>query len=210
MTPQSEPTLGARRAAFLDQMHFDDGEVVHKNIEWVKLGPIPIPIPNPRSRVEALKLHDLHHLLTGYGTDFRGEWEISGWEVGGGLHRDPVAWTFCLMGMTAGMFASPKRTLRAFVRGRRGRTLFGQDPKAVFAMTESAGHAFCGTEAEAAEATGGDIWRFVAWGTLGIFTSLLPPIAWLLSRFGRDPDLKIGVDYANNPGKPPVGSSPSL
>ena len=42
---------------------------------WVdfKLGPIPMPVPNTPSRKRAVRYHDLHHALTGYATDIRGE-----------------------------------------------------------------------------------------------------------------------------------------
>lgn len=180
-------TLRELRAAFLDDMQFDDGEVVHKKIEWVKLGPIPIPIPNPPSRVAALKLHDTHHLITGYGTDWVGEYQISGWEVGAGLHRNPVAWTFCLMGHTAGLVVCPRKTVRAFARGRRGRTLFGQDAEVVFDKTLDEGRAFCGTDQPEPAVGAGDVARALGWGLLGVVTSLLPPIAWMLSRFGSAP-----------------------
>ncbi len=181
-------TLGALRADFLDDKAFDDGEVVHKWIEWVKLGPIPIPIPNPPSRVQALKLHDVHHIVTGYGTDWIGEYEISGWEVGAGLHTNPVAWTFCLMGHTAGLVVCPRKTVRAFARGRRCRTLLDQDPDVVFGKTLAEGRAFCGTDQPQPEVTAGDVTRAVGWGALGVFTSLLPPLAWLIARFGKAPD----------------------
>lgn len=218
-------TLGAMRAAFLDLSEFDDGEVTYKPIEWVKLGPLPIPVPNPPARVHALKLHDLHHILTGYGTDWRGEYEISGWEVGAGLHRNPIGWMFCTMGFTAGLVVSPRRTVRAFARGRKGRSLLGQDPAAAFALTEAEGHAFCGTDQPHPEATAGDVVRAMAWGVLGVFTGLLPPLAWLLARFDRAPEVMlpmpsgqssgqssdgIPADQTSNPGRPPVGSAPSL
>ena len=53
---------------------------------WVdfKLGPIPFPFPNSAPRVRAVKFHDLHHVLTGYDTNFTGEVEISAWEIGAG------------------------------------------------------------------------------------------------------------------------------
>lgn len=190
--PDPSRRLGDLRAEFLESKDFDDGEVVHKSIEWVKLGPIPIPIPNPPSRVHALKLHDVHHMVTGYGTHWVGEYQISGWEVGAGLHRNPVAWTFCLMGHTAGLVICPRKTVRAFARGRRGRTLFGQDPQAVFDSTLAEGKAFCGTDQPEPEVTAGDVTRALAWGALGVVTGLLPPLAWVLARFGRAPETTIG------------------
>ena len=95
---------------------------------WVdfKIGPVPFPFPNTPQRVVAVKFHDLHHVLTGYDTDFPGELEISAWEVGAGCKRYAAAWVLNLGGLFAGLFVSPKRVVAAFVRGRRSNTLYGE------------------------------------------------------------------------------------
>jgi hypothetical protein len=94
---------------------------------WVdfKLGPIPMPFPNTPGRRRAVRFHDLHHVLTGYATDVRGEFEISAWEVGSGCARFWTAWQLNLSGLTGGLLACPRRTWRAFVRGRHSRNLYG-------------------------------------------------------------------------------------
>lgn len=94
--------------------------------KWVdfKLGPIPFPFPNSPARVEAVRYHDLHHVLTGYQTDFLGELEISGWELASGCADKTAAWALNLGGYAAGMLCAPRRTLRAFVRGRHSRNLY--------------------------------------------------------------------------------------
>jgi hypothetical protein len=104
--------------------------------KWVdlKLGPIPFPIPNTASRVRAVKYHDLHHVLTGYDTDWRGEFEISAWEIAAGCKSFAAAWVLNLGGMVGGMFTSPRRTFRAWVRGRRDRSLYEEDYDALLAM----------------------------------------------------------------------------
>lgn len=190
--PSDDTRLGELRQAFLGNKGFVGDDDPHRWIEWVRLGPLPIPVPNPPSRPHALKLHDLHHILTGYGTDWRGEYQISGWEVGAGLYRNPVAWMFCLLGLAAGLVVCPRLTVRAYARGRQGRTLLGQDPTAAQAMTLAEGHAFCGTRAPHPEATAGDALRAVGWGLLAIPVGLLPPLAWLLARFDRAPEVLIG------------------
>lgn len=86
---------------------------------------VPLSFPNVEGRIRAVKLHDLHHLVTGYGTDNVGEFEISGWEIGAGCRGFAVAWMLNLAGIAAGMLAAPRRTFRAFVRGRRSRSLYG-------------------------------------------------------------------------------------
>lgn len=104
---------------------------------WVdfKLGPIPMPFPNTPGRVKAVKFHDLHHVLTGYGTDILGEFEISAWELGGGCGQFPVAWQLNLGGTFAGLLSMPRRTWKAFVRGRRSGTLYAQQYEALLPRT---------------------------------------------------------------------------
>jgi hypothetical protein len=97
--------------------------------EWVdiKLGPLPMRVRNTASRVRAVRYHDLHHILTGYGTDLVGEMEISAWELGAGCSTFIAAWVLNLSGMAGGVFRAPRRTFDAFVRGRRSRSLYGRE-----------------------------------------------------------------------------------
>ncbi len=89
-------------------------------------GGIPYAVPNPRGRADALRVHDLHHLLTGYGTDWRGESEIASWELGsGGAGRYAYAWFIALFGFVVGVLTMPFRTWRAFRRGRGASNLYG-------------------------------------------------------------------------------------
>lgn len=84
------------------------GEVVH--------------IPNPRFQRPLLARHDLHHVLTGYGTDLRGEAEMGAWELAAG----PGHWFVWLnnLGALALGVLCPLRTARAFARGLRARSLY--------------------------------------------------------------------------------------
>ena len=93
---------------------------------WVdfRLGPIPMPFPNTAGRKRAVRFHDLHHVLTGYATDLRGELEISAWELGSGCAGYLAAWQLNLGGLVAGLLACPRRTWRAFLRGRSSRNLY--------------------------------------------------------------------------------------
>ncbi len=117
-------TLAAARDAYFRVNGFgDDGGY---DAAWVdfKLGPIPMPFPNTPSRKRAVRFHDLHHALTGYATDVRGEFEISAWEIGSGCADHIAAWQLNLSGMVGGLFVIPRRTWRAFVRGRQSRNLY--------------------------------------------------------------------------------------
>jgi hypothetical protein len=103
---------------------------------WVEfqVGPVPFPFPNSKARKRAVKVHDLHHILTGYDTNFLGEIEISAWELGAGCKDMVAAWALNLGGL--GVFwLAPARIFRAFVRGRRSRSLYGDDVDASLSLT---------------------------------------------------------------------------
>jgi hypothetical protein len=113
-------------AAYFAANHFGaDGGYGDK---WVKLklGPLSGFMPNTSARVAAVRFHDLHHLVTGYQTDWRGEFEISAWELAAGCGRFHAAWWLNLGGMNAGLLVCPRRTLSAFLLGRRCRSLYGK------------------------------------------------------------------------------------
>jgi hypothetical protein len=120
-----ELTMREARAKYFEANGF--GETGGYDEPWVdfKLGPIPFPFPNTKPRIEAVKFHDLHHIVTGYRTDIVGELEISGWEIGAGCKRMAAAWFLNLGGMGLGLFVAPRRVFAAFVRGRRSDTLYG-------------------------------------------------------------------------------------
>jgi len=71
--------------------------------------------PSTVSRRRALKLHDLHHVVTGFGTDLAGEAEISAWELrrglgGLGFYVGVIIVSVALLGL----FIAPRQTLRAW------------------------------------------------------------------------------------------------
>jgi hypothetical protein len=84
-------------------------------------------LPSPVSRRHALKMHDAHHVLTGYGTDIAGEAEISAWELSRGL-RGLSAYVkgIVLSVFFVGLAMYPRRTWKALrVASGRG-SLFGR------------------------------------------------------------------------------------
>lgn len=94
--------------------------------DWVdiKLGPIPLRIPSTDARKRVLPLHDLHHALTGYQADIRGEAEIGAWELGSGLGRHTIGYVLDLMTLAWSPMVAPRRVWRAFVRGRHSRNFY--------------------------------------------------------------------------------------
>src|SRR4029079_2157900 len=83
-----------------------------------QFGPVAYRVPNLPARSRALRIHDLHHLVTGYTTSWRGEAAISAWELGSGWGRHWYAWVIALFGFFTGLVAQPQATLAAFARGR--------------------------------------------------------------------------------------------
>jgi len=93
---------------------------------WVKLkaGPLTLAFPNAPGRVRAVKLHDLHHVVTDYNTTWTGEAEIAAWELASGCGRFFWAWYLNLSGFGIGLAIAPRQVVRAFVRGRHTNNLY--------------------------------------------------------------------------------------
>lgn len=90
---------------------------------WVQLalGPLPLVMWSP-ARQRAIPLHDLHHVATEYSTTWAGEAEIGAWEIAAGCGNYSAAWFFNAFALAFGFVAHPRRTYRAFVRGRHSRS----------------------------------------------------------------------------------------
>ena len=88
---------------------------------WAKipLGPVPLFLPNPPARKAALPFHDVDHVLTGYPTDWPGECQIAAFELGTGCGRFWFGWLVNSQAFLMGALRWPRRTFKAFVRGKR-------------------------------------------------------------------------------------------
>ena len=114
--------LADARALFFRHSNLDDDGGYSSPWVRVEAKPFPVYFPNTEARVAAARLHDLHHIATEYDTDWPGEIEISGWEIGSGCGRFYAAWILDLGGWAVGLLQAPLRLFRAFVRGRRATT----------------------------------------------------------------------------------------
>jgi hypothetical protein len=86
-----------------------------------------VAIPSPVSRGHALRMHDFHHVLTGYGTDIAGEAEISAWELSRGLRGLPAyVKVLVLSVLFMGLVLYPRRTWRALRVAPGKGSLFGR------------------------------------------------------------------------------------
>jgi hypothetical protein len=165
-------TMRAARDRYFDVNGFGaDGGY---NDAWVdfKLGPLPLPFPNTAGRIEAVKFHDLHHVLTGYPTNATGEFEISAWEIGAGCTNMPAAWAINMSGLATGAISSPRRIYAAFMRGRRSRTLYREPFDPILDQNVGDMRArFVGATDGAASAS--DIASFAASSLIGAMVGLL-------------------------------------
>lgn len=72
-------------------------------------------VPNTKRHRWAIMRHDLHHVATGYGTDFVGEVEVSAWECRRGLRPLGLYTGGIVAGLTlVGLLFAPRRTLAAW------------------------------------------------------------------------------------------------
>jgi hypothetical protein len=123
----NETTLGTARATYWEVNGFgpDGGE----SLEWVplKLWRLTIKIPNTAGRRKAVRIHDLHHVLTGYATTWTGEAEIGAWELASGCLQSPAATVLNLGAAAYGLLIAPVQLARAWARGRQTKNLYGED-----------------------------------------------------------------------------------
>jgi hypothetical protein len=173
VTYEEETSLREARRLYFDTNGF--GETGGYDDAWVdfKLGPVPMPFPNTKSRVEAVRYHDLHHILTGYATDIVGELEISAWEIAAGCKGFAAAWVLNLGGMAGGLFRAPRRVFAAFVRGRRQRTVYGERLDAILDLSVREARSRFTPDPSSTRVVPSDVVLFVLATALGIAVAAL-------------------------------------
>ena len=116
-------TVRDARAQYFAANGFDEGGY---DSRWVKLqaGSIPLFLPNTAARSRAVRLHDVHHVVTEYDTTWMGEAEIAAWEIASGCAHHYAAWLLNLSAFAIGLLIAPRAVLRAFLRGRHSRDLY--------------------------------------------------------------------------------------
>lgn len=117
-------TLREARQRYFAENHLGDGGYEDK---WVRLRAFGVPIgsfPNSPQHVRSVRLHDLHHVLTGYDTSWKGEAEIGLWELASGCADHPAAWVLNFVVALIGIIIAPARSWRAVRRGRKSRNLY--------------------------------------------------------------------------------------
>ncbi|HMG14960.1 MAG TPA: hypothetical protein VK590_05915 [Saprospiraceae bacterium] len=102
---------------YFSRYHFPNGGY---DLKWfkIKIGPVYLSFPNTKDRIAAVKLHDIHHVITGYEANIKGEAEIGAWEIGSGCGKYYVAWILNGMSFLYGIFIYPKAIYKSFLRAR--------------------------------------------------------------------------------------------
>ncbi len=115
-------TVRQALTAYLDHNGFTTASYTDPTVD-IPIGPFHFPMPNTAGRKAVVPWHDLHHLATGYGTDFTGEAEIGIWELRAGC-TTLAAYVYNAMAVSMGLLISPLRTYRAFRDARGTSTLY--------------------------------------------------------------------------------------
>ncbi|MBK7938485.1 MAG: hypothetical protein IPJ82_16000 [Lewinellaceae bacterium] len=108
-------------AQLFERFGFSDDAYTAKTFA-IYIGKFAIYLPNLPARVKVARFHDIHHVLTGYPANWRGEAEIGAWEIATGCRTSFVAWFLNVGAVFIGLFLWPRAVARAFRRGRRTRT----------------------------------------------------------------------------------------
>lgn len=108
-------------AQFFERFGFSADAYTAKTF-GIRVASFTIVLPNIPSRVRVARFHDIHHILTGYPANWRGEAEIGAWEIATGCRTSFVAWFLNGGAVLVGLFLWPRAVLRAFRRGWQTRT----------------------------------------------------------------------------------------
>lgn len=181
-------TLRDARAEYFERAGFAADGGYGDDWVHVDLGRFTLKFPNSDARRRAVQYHDLHHVVTGYDTDLRGEAEISAWEIASSCRDLVAAWILNLLAFGHVLLREPRALYRAFVRGRQSRNLYPYVfDEALLERSVADVRAELGLDGEPKGPGPGDRVAFVAWGGLAILLAwgpLVAPIAvaiaWML------------------------------
>ena len=95
-----------------------DGGKSAASVKIVLVKGINIYLPNTKTRKKVILTHDVHHLLTGYSTDLKGETEISTWELSTNCTNNYAAFILNTYAMALGLLINLPGVWKAWLRGR--------------------------------------------------------------------------------------------
>lgn len=115
-----------------------DGGVTEKWAKY-KFGPFfLIAFPNFNLRNEAIRRHDVHHILLNLDTSSLGEGLIAAWELGSGCGKYWISWCMESQALWWGILFAPIKTMQLFVLGRHSRNYF-YEPFSIEVLNKTVG-----------------------------------------------------------------------
>jgi hypothetical protein len=106
---------------------------IHDKWARYKIGPFSlIGFPNFPHRMDAILLHDLHHIALNLDTSALGEGLIAAWELGSGCGRYWISWCMEPQALWWGILMAPRKTFTLFILGRKSRNFFHEPVPANF------------------------------------------------------------------------------
>ena len=115
------------RARYFAENGLGDGGYGDRFVVLRVAGIPALVLPNTKQRVRSVRIHDVHHVLTGYATSWRGEAEIAAWELASGCRDHWAAWGLNLSAALIGLCFAPRAVWRAFRSGLLCRNLYERE-----------------------------------------------------------------------------------
>ena len=127
MNVSPDITLREARDLFYQSHGFpEDGGISKDKWSPIECRDLKVYLPNFDWRKKAIPFHDLHHILAEYQFSPTGEFQVAAWEFAAGKYPNIFTTLFCIPLVSMGALLIPSRQFRAFIRGRRSRTLYGR------------------------------------------------------------------------------------
>ncbi|HEV3190835.1 MAG TPA: hypothetical protein VGY54_10085 [Polyangiaceae bacterium] len=170
-------TVRAARAVYFETNGFGADGGYDKKWVPVKVGPAEFAIKNTKGRVRSVRLHDLHHIATGYATTLEGEALVGAWELASSCRDHWAAWFLNATAFAFGIVLAPRALWRAFVRGRYSSNLYeGEFSESLLDVTVSDLRDKLRVVDEQHEASLADALVFTLWLGVGIYL-----LVWILA-----------------------------
>lgn len=169
MASEANLTLRAARSGYFAANGLPADGGYEKRWLVIRVGPLPVfAFPNTAGRRRIVRAHDLHHVLTGYRTDVKGEGEIAAWEIGAGV-RDRAALRLELRVLGFALARWPRALFHAFRRGRQSRHLLDRPvDDALLARSVGDVQRELGIDRTLAPASASDRHAFLRWAALAV------------------------------------------
>jgi hypothetical protein len=106
--------------------------------------------------------------------------------VGAGCGRYWIAWLLNMWAMALGLWIAPRKTFRAFVRGRHTDTLYHApfDESAMLGETLGSMRAKLGLNDPPSRASAADVFQFLLWLAASSLVALIPAAPFILVAAG--------------------------